>query len=420
MARIGISKKLFQGDVTVWIIFMLLCCISIVEVFSATSTLVFKQASIFIPIIRHTSFLIAGFLLILVITHTHYRFFTLGILLMLVSAALLVLTMRYGISENEATRWLNLFGTPFQPSEFGKLACMIYVAFLLSTRERLTNRRTTNYIAIGVGLICLLILPTNLSTALILGTVCFLMMFIGLIPLKELGILFLKVLVLTFALAILLCLIPKDVTNQFFPRFTTWQSRLQTFVGIKNNTIDTQNESNTYQISDENYQITHAKIAIAKGGIIGKGPGQSTQRDFLPQAFSDFIYAIIIEETGVVGGILVLVLYLMLLIRVVVIAQRCEKQFPKYLTLGCGLMIVFQALVHMAVSVGLAPVTGQPLPLISRGGTSIVITSVYFGIILSVSHFGANMSEEDEEEAEEEEVLDENNQLSTEIVDTES
>ena len=422
MARIGISKKLFQGDVTVWIIFMLLCCISIVEVFSSTSTLVYKQTNIFIPIIRHTSFLIAGFLLILILTHTHYRFFTLGILLMLFSAALLILTMRYGISENEATRWLNLFGTPLQPSEFGKLACIIYVAFLLSSRERLTNKRTTIYIVIGVGIICLLILPSNLSTALILGTVCFLMMFIGLIPLKQLGILLLKVFVLAFAFVILLCVIPKDITSQYFSRFATWQNRVQTYIGINQTSNDTQSANNTYQITDENYQISHAKIAIAQGGIIGKGPGQSTQRDFLPQAFSDFIYAVIIEETGVVGGIIVLVLYLMLLIRVVVIAQRCEKQFPKYLTLGCGLLIVFQALVHMAVSVGLFPVTGQPLPLISRGGTSILITSAYIGIILSVSHFGANMTEEDEgeEDEAEEEVLEENNQLSTEIVDTET
>jgi cell division protein FtsW len=372
--------------------------------------------------------LIAGFLLVLVLSHTHYRFFTLGILLMLFSAALLILTMRYGISENEATRWLSLFGTPLQPSEFGKLACIIYVAFLLSTRERLTNKRTTNYIAIGIGLICLLILPSNLSTALILGTVCFLMMFIGLIPLKELGILLLKLLVLIFALVILLCVIPKDVTSQYFPRFTTWQNRVQTFIGFNQTSNDTQNTNATYQITDENYQISHAKIAIAQGGIFGKGPGRSTQRDFLPQAFSDFIYAIIIEETGVAGGIIVLVLYLMLLIRVVVIARRCEKQFPKYLTLGCGLLIVFQALIHMAVSVGLFPVTGQPLPLISRGGTSILITSAYFGIILSVSHFGANMSEDDEdenevaeeeEEEEEEELVENNHQLATKTSDTE-
>jgi cell division protein FtsW len=320
---------------------------------------------------------------------------------MLVSMALLILTIRYGISENEATRWLNLFGTPLQPSEFGKLACIIYVAFLLSKREKFTNEKTVNYIVIGVGIICCLILPSNLSTALMLGAICFLMMFVGLIPLKDLGFLLLKVFFLAIAVFLLLCVTPPDLTRPYFPRFATWQNRTQTFLGLQKNSDETQNATIAYKITDDNYQISHAKIAIARGGIIGKGPGQSVQRDFLPQAYSDFIYAIIIEETGVVGGVFVLVLYIMLLIRVIVIAWRCEKLFPKYLALGCGLLIVFQALVHMAVSVGLFPVTGQPLPLISRGGTSIVITSIYIGIILSVSHFGAKMSEYEENEEEE-------------------
>ena len=390
MQRIGISKELFRGDRSVWIIFMLLCCFSIVEGFSATSTLAFRQASVFLPIVRHTSFLIAGFVWILVLTHTPYRFFSLGILLMLVSVALLILTF--------GTRWLSVFGTPFQPSELGKLACIIYVAFLLSKREKFTNERTVKYICIGVGIVCALILPFNLSTALILGTVCFLMMFIGLIPLKKLGRLLFNLFIAALLFSLLLGVIPEDIIKQIFPRLVTWQNRIHTFIGLTKTSNETQDTTNTYIIPDENYQITHAKIAIARGGIIGKGPGQSVQRDFLPQAFSDFIYAIIIEEVGVVGGIVVLVLYLMLLIRVVIIARRCEKLFPKYLVLGCGLLIVFQALVHMAVSVGFFPVTGQPLPLISRGGTSIVITCTYIGIILSVSHFGANMSEEEEDE----------------------
>ena len=398
MERKDISKKLFQGDVSVWIIFMLLCCFSIIEVFSATSTLAYNQANIFVPIVRHTSFLVAGFLLILVLAHTHYKYFSLGILLMLVSIVLLILTIIFGISVNDAFRKYELFGTAFQPSEFGKLACIIYVAFLLSKREKFTDKRTINFICIGVGSICLLILPSNLSTALLLGTVCFLMMFIGQIPLKLLGRLLFGTFVAGLICVLLLLVIPTDITRQYFPRFTTWQNRLHTFVDI--HTTDSQETNNTYRITDDNYQAAHAKIAIARGGVFGKMPGQSVQRDFLPQAFSDFIYAIIIEELGVVGGIFVLLLYLMLLLRVSIIARRCEKQFPKYLVLGCGLIIVFQALVHMAVTVGLFPVTGQPLPLISRGGTSILVTCIYIGIILSVSHFGANMSEEEEEEVE--------------------
>ena len=406
MERTDISKKLFQGDLSVWIIFLLLCCFSIIEVFSATSTLAYKQANIYTPIVRHMSFLLAGFLLILVLAHTHYKYFSLGILLMLVSIGLLILTFRYGINENEATRRLNLFGTPLQPSEFGKLACIIYVAFLLSKREKFTDKKTYKYICIGVGTVCLLILPSNLSTAILLGTVCFLMMFIGQIPLKLLGRLLFCVFVAAFLFVLLLVVIPTDITGQYFPRFETWQNRVQTHIKI--NATESQQTNNTYRITDDNYQTAHSKIAIARGGILGKLPGQSVQRDFLPQAYSDFIYAIIIEELGVVGGVVVLLLYLILMLRVSVIARRCEKLFPKYLVLGCGLLIVIQALVHMAVTVGLFPVTGLPLPLISRGGASIVITCIYIGIILSVSHFGANMSEEEEEEEESEENVVEN------------
>jgi cell division protein FtsW len=162
-------------------------------------------------------------------------------------------------------------------------------------------------------------------------------------------------------------------------------------------------------------------MAIARGGIFGKLPGKSLLRDFLPQAYSDFIYVIIIEELGIVlGGIGVLLLYLMLMIRVVVIARRCEKLFPQFLVLGCGLLIVFQALVHMAVSVGFFPVTGQPLPLISIGGSSIIVTSICFGMILSVSHFGANMSEDDEDDDNDENDIEENLTVTTEIAEIES
>ena len=157
-------------------------------------------------------------------------------------------------------------------------------------------------------------------------------------------------------------------------------------------------------MTDENYQVSHAKIAIARGGLFGQMPGHGQQRDFLPQAYSDFIYAIIIEELGFVGGVFVLLLYIMLLVRVGMIARRCEKAFPKFLVLGCGLLIVVQALANMAVAVSLIPVTGQPMPLVSRGGTSTVITCVYFGIILSVSRFGAHIREKDEEEQPEEQV----------------
>ena len=386
MEKTGIAKKLFKGDVSVWIIFMLLCCFSIIEVFSATSTLVYRQANIWIPIARHTSFLFVGFLFILGLAHTNYKYFSLGIILLPLSVIMLTLTLVWGINQNEASRRLELFGTPVQPSELGKLACIIFVAFLLSKREKFSDKKTFQYIVIGVSAVCLLILPANLSTALLLGFVCFLMMFIGQIPLMKLGRLLFN-LSIGGLLAILLLIVIPENTIKIIPRGSTWKSRVEKFITFKKAEQDKTGAS-TFQSTSDDYQVIHAKIAIARGGIIGVGPGQSVQRDFLPQAYDDFIYAIIIEESGVVGGIVVILLYLMLTYRAGIIARRCDKLFPKYLVLGCSLLILIQALLHMSVVVNLFPVTGQPLPLISRGGTSIVITCIYIGMILSVSRDG--------------------------------
>jgi cell division protein FtsW len=195
-----------------------------------------------------------------------------------------------------------------------------------------------------------------------------------------------------------LIIIPENIIKTSLPRATTWKNRVDRYVTFKKadqNTADT----STLQTTSDDYQVVHAKIAIARGGIIGRGPGQSTQRDFLPQAYDDFIYAIIIEELGIAGGIAVILLYLMLTYRAGIIARRCEKLFPKYLVIGCSLLILVQALINMAVAVNLFPVTGQPLPLISRGGTSIVITCIYIGMILSVSR--DNQKREEREEVEE-------------------
>ena len=405
MEKTGIARKLFQGDLSVWIIFMLLCCFSIIEVFSATSTLAYRQANIWSPLARHTSFLLFGFLLTVSLTHANHKYFSLGILLLPFSVILLIITFIWGLNQNDAIRRLELFGTPFQPSELGKLACIIFVSFLLSKREKFSNEKTCTYIIIGVGSVCLLILPANLSTAFILGLVCFLMMFIGQIPLKKLGRLLFNVSLTGLVFILLLLVIPQETTRTYMPRAITWQNR---FSDRYNSVIDNfkKSEKNSagntaLQTTSDDYQIVHAKIAIARGGIIGKGPGQSMQRDFLPQAYDDFIYAIIIEELGVVGGVFVLMLYLMLTWRVGIIAWRCKKLFPKYLVLGCGLLILVQALVNMAVAVNLIPVTGQPLPLISRGGTSIVITCIYIGMILSVSR-----DNKKEEEGESENLID--------------
>jgi cell division protein FtsW len=291
---------------------------------------------------------------------------------------------------------MSVFGVSFQPSEIAKLTCIVFVSFLLSKRKKFTDAQIFKYILIGVTPICLLIAPENFSTALLLFCVCFLLMFIGQISLKRMGGLFL-VLVLLGGLFFSSLFMVKPEFIEKSNLLLKVKHRLEAGFGEKPKL-----DANTYKIDDQNRQETFAKIAIANGGI-GKFPGHGQQRDFLPQAYSDFIFAIIIEEMGVAGGFFVLLLYVILLFRVGMIARKCEKLFPKYLVLGCGLLIGVQAFANMAVVVGLFPVTGQPLPLISRGGTSTLITCIYFGIILSVSRFGAGIGNEEEEEEEIEE-----------------
>lgn len=392
-----LANKLFRGDRVIWLIFMFLCLISVVEVFSAASTLIYKNSNHWTPIVRHASFLLAGFVCVLIVHNIPYKYLSAFTILLPVSIVMLLLTPIFGVMENDAHRWLRIFGFQFQPSEFAKLSSIVYVAFLLSRRPAMSDKQVLTWILWGVGGVCLLIFPENFSTASLLFGVCFLLMFIGEIPfvylLKTLGVLA----IVGGVLAAIVLFAPKDVMKYLPDRMTTWQARVERHFAPDKEEIAA---DGTYKITDDNFQETHAKIAIARGGVIGRLPGHGQQRDFLPQAYSDFIYAIIIEELGVAGGVFVLFLYIFLLVRVGIIARKCDRSFPKYLVLGCGLLIVVQALANMAVAVGLVPVTGQPLPLISRGGTSTMLTCIYFGIILSVSRFAAGMGESDEEASE--------------------
>ncbi|MDR0743809.1 MAG: FtsW/RodA/SpoVE family cell cycle protein [Tannerella sp.] len=391
----GLAGRLFKGDRSVWIIFMLLCLVSLVEVYSATSTLAYRNTYFWTPIVRHATFLLMGFAAVLLLHNIPSRYYFVAILLLPLSIIMLIVTPFIGVSANEAHRWLSFMGIQFQPSEFAKLACIVFIAFMMSKQERFTPGRTFWIVWSGAGLTCLLILPENFSTAFLLFLVSFLMMIIGQAPWKKMTLLFLS-LALTGSLSYaLIRSVPDDFADKYMPkRAATWVGRIRDFGKDRS--------ENKYVIDNDNYQVAHAKIAIARGGLFGKLPGRSLQRDVLPQAYSDFIYAIIIEEMGLlIGGVGVMLLYIFLMFRVAIIARRCEKLFPKYLALGCGLLIVIQAFMNMAVAVNLMPVTGQPLPLISRGGTSTMLTCFYFGIILSVSRFGAGMSD-DEDTGEEE------------------
>ncbi|MCC8143369.1 MAG: FtsW/RodA/SpoVE family cell cycle protein [Tannerellaceae bacterium] len=393
------TNKLFKGDRVIWLIFMFLCVISVVEVFSATSTLAYKNANHWGPIARHASMLSGGFVMALILSHIPSKYFRGLVVLLPVSIFMLAITPFFGVKTNDASRWLQFFGIQFQPSELAKLSLVIFIAFVLSKRSKFTENQMFNYISAGALLTCLLIFPQNFSTAFMLFGVSFLMMFIGQLPMLKLGKLAGVLLLCMALLGTLLVVTPAGVLKSI-PRAATWKERINEFTHKEKHT------DGDYVITDDNYQVAHAKIAIARGGIFGQLPGHGQQRDFLPQAYSDFIYAIIFEELGFVGAMFILALYLMLLVRVGMIARKCgDKLFPKFLVLGCGLLIVIQAMFNMAVAVGLFPVTGQPLPLVSRGGTSTVITCLYFGIILSVSRFGAGMGDEKDELPEEEMAL---------------
>lgn len=378
------GRKIFKGDKVIWLVFIILCVISLVEIFSATSTIVYRQQNMWGPILRHAMFLIGGVGVILLIHNIPYRYFSSLIFVLLGAIVLLILTPFIGVSVNGADRWISFMGFTIQPSEIAKISLMGTIAFLLSKQNGENDAILFRWMIGLMVVVCGIIAMDNLSTAVLLFGICYLLMFIGNVKIIRL----LKVagagiaLILLFVL--MLNVIPDNWTDSGpLNRLGTWKNRIASFSSHKE-----LSEEEYYTITDENYQVAHAKIAIANGGVVGVFPGNSTERDFLPQAYSDFIYAIIIEEMGLVGGLFVLLLYVIILIRAGMIARKTEKLFPKYLVLGSALMLSIQAFINMAVAVNLIPVTGQPLPLVSRGGTSTLITCAYFGLILSADRFG--------------------------------
>lgn len=395
--------NIFKGDKVIWMIFFFLCLISIVEVYSSSSTLSYKSGNYWWPAVKHTSQILLGFIAMVITLHIECRYFkSMTIFLLGGSFLMLVMVLILGHATNGAQRWLTIFGIQFQPSEIAKGALILSVAQILSAMqtEKGADRRAVRYILITCAFIIPLILVENFSTAFLLSTVIFCMMFIGLVPLKQLGKI-MGIVVITGAMGLALIMVsPNEQTAddpvvaemtvddaskeepgkiaKVFHRFSTWKSRILSFTNkedIKPEDFDL----------DKHSQVGHSNIAIATSNIIGKGPGNSEERDFLPQAYSDFIYTIIIEETGIGGAFIVALLYIILLFRTGQIANRCENMFPALLSMGLALQLVTQALFNMLVAVGLAPVTGQPLPLISRGGTSTIINCIYVGVILSIS-----------------------------------
>lgn len=377
------SKRLFQGDLVIWAIYFWLCMISLIEVYSAGSSLSYKSGDFMAPLFKQAIFLGIGTAVVWVIHSIPCRFFKLGVVLYPISIFLLILTLIIGAKENDGARWLN-FGIKFQPSEIAKGALVLFVALILSfgQTEKGADKRAMKIILFATCLTCALIVTENLSTAALLFATVFVMMFIGRVPTKQLGKIVGVCLLGVILLATIVTIFPKEKLNEskLLHRASTWVDR------VKDHTSDKETMSDTIFLRDH-AQEARAKIAIASSNMIGKMPGNSEQRDHLAQAYSDFIYAVIIEEMGVLGAVFVAFLYIILLFRAGRIASMCERNFPAYLTMGLAILLVIQAMVNMLVAVGLIPITGQPLPLISRGGTSTIINSVYFGMILSVSRY---------------------------------
>ena len=397
----GLIKDLFKGDKVIWIIFLFLCLISVVEVFSAASTLTYKSGDHWGPITQHSVILMVGAFIVVLVHNIPCKYFSvLPFFLLPLSCILLLFVMGMGIITgdrvNGAARWMTFFGIQFQPSELAKMAVIIVTAFILSKfqEEDGANPKAFKYIMWIIGIVFILIAPENGSTAALLAGVVFLMMLIGRIPWRQIGRL-VGIIGVTLSLLITVIVVIPPSVYENVPgthRFSTWQSRIKGFFEDKGAI-----PAAKFDI-DKDAQVAHANIAIATSNVIGKMPGNSVQRDFLSQAFSDFIFAIVIEELGLLGGAFIVMLYLWLLIRAGRIAKRSDKHFPAFLVMGIALLLVSQAMLNMMVAVGLFPVTGQPLPLISKGGTSTLINCAYIGMILSVSRYVADKEAQRQQE----------------------
>ncbi len=365
-----------QGDRTIWAIVALLAVFSFSPVYSASSNLayLYGDGSTFQYLLKHFAHLLLGFAILYGVHKIPYHYFRgLSIIALPIIAILLTITLFEGttIEGSNASRWIRVpwVGVTFQTSTLAGVVLLVYVARYLSKikDKTITFKETLLPLWVPVFIVLALILPANFSTTAIIFAMVVMLVFVGGYPLKYLGIILLSgIIMLT-----LFVLTAKALPGVFPNRVDTWMNRVENFTDNKDTEAD--------------YQIEKAKIAIASGGVAGLGPGKSVQKNFLPQSSSDFIYAIIVEEYGIIGGFLLMFLYLLLLFRLVIVAYKATSVFGKLVVIGVGFPIVFQALINMAVAVELFPVTGQTLPLISSGGTSIWMTCLALGMVLSVS-----------------------------------
>ncbi len=390
--------KNIKGDRLIWAIAALLAIFSFLPVYSAASNLAYVSGNgnTFGFFVKHFMHLFLGFAIMYGVHKIPYRYFRgLSIIMLPVVLVLLVVTMLQGttIEGANASRWIRIpfVGMSFQTSTFAAVVLMVYVARYLSKvrDKKVSFKETILPLWMPVFFVLILILPANFSTTAIIFAMVIVLTFLGGYPMRYIGaIIGMGLIALT-----LFVLVAKAFPDAMPNRIDTWMSRVENFMNGED--------------SEEDYQIEQAKIAIASGGISGAGPGKSVQKNVLPQSSSDFIFAIIIEEYGMIGGLFLMLLYLWLLFRIVIVAQKADSDFGKLLAIGVGLPIVFQALINMAVAVELFPVTGQTLPLISSGGTSIWMTCLAIGIILSVSAKRQEIKEQENQEENPLEILSE-------------
>jgi len=380
-----------RGDKVIWALVMLLVLVSLLAVYSATGTLAYKnyRGNTEIYLFKQVAFIVLGITVIYFAHRVNYTIYSkVAQILFLLSIPLLAYTLFFGVRMNEGSRWIRLpiINLTMQTSDLAKLALFMYLARLLSKKQNVIKDFKKGFIPViaPVAITCLLIAPANLSTALLLGASCLMLLFIGRVKTKHIlltiGLAMIPILILISAAVIRHKTSDNDdatVTKKssgLFGRVDTWIGRVENFIyGGKD------------ADADDMYQVNQAKIAIAKGGWLGVGPGNSQTRDYLPQAYNDFIFAIIIEEYGLFGGAFILFIYLVFLFRCIRIFKRCPYAFGAFLALGLSFTLAIQAIANMAVTVNLFPVTGVTLPLISMGGTSFIFTCLSIGIILSVA-----------------------------------
>ncbi len=380
-----------QGDKVIWALVILLVLVSLLVVYSATGSLAYKmfKGNTEVYLFKQVIFISAGIMLIYFAHRVNYTIYSkVAWILFVISIPLLFYTLFFGVKLNEGSRWIRLpiINMTMQTSDLARLALFMFIARMLSKKQDVIKDFKKGFlpIMIPIALVCILIAPANLSTSLLLGASCMMLLFIGRASIKHLF--FTMLIALIPILFLVMAAVVKHKTSDeqvitkkenssgLFVRVNTWVNRVENFI-YAGKAAD----------NDNMYQVNQAKIAIAKGGIFGKGPGNSEQRNFLPQAYNDFIYVIIIEEYGLIGGAFIIFIYLVFLFRSIRIFKRCPYAFGAFLALGLSFTLVIQAMANMAVNVNLFPVTGVTLPLVSMGGSSFLFTCLSIGIILSVA-----------------------------------